>query len=161
MELTRQDNSDNPLGFGLELFGGRGVLCAKDQQIGPLDLKLLELEIPELEFPFDISGGPDAFKSRRCTLRHLTLGLPAASLSAVLKSNQLREQGFTNLRIGFREGFLEIAGSMSHQNRQADFSARVSFTLRDAHLLHIIFYDLRVYGPLGVPACIIPTYQSS
>ena len=57
------------LDFALRFVDGRGLLNLRTpQRLDWVGLEKLELEIPNLRFPFDVSGGPTRFQTRRCHL---------------------------------------------------------------------------------------------
>jgi tetratricopeptide (TPR) repeat protein len=146
------------LGFALTFISGRGLLTTRDRRLGPFHLKVLELEIPEIAFPFDVTGGADRFKTRRCSLRHLVYGLDADGLSSVLKRTDLTAHGFQELKAALRDGSIEFAGRFGIGEHQADFTFRASLLVRSPEELSIVFYDARVYGWLPIPSALLPEY---
>ncbi|MEK7705499.1 MAG: tetratricopeptide repeat protein, partial [Myxococcota bacterium] len=147
-----------PLGFSLNFISGRGLLTARDRQVGPLAVKLLELQIPRISFPFDVTGGAERFKSRRCILRHLVLGLDADTLSSVLARANLGAAGFVELKAALREGYVELAGRFRLGEQQADFTMRAALLVRSPTEIGVVFYDTRIYGWLPVPAAMLPVF---
>jgi len=147
-----------PLGFALNFVSGRGLLSTRDRKFGPLDLKVLELEIPDIAFPFDVTGGSERFKTHRCALRHLVFGLDSEGIADVLKRTDLTQHGFVDLKAAMRDGSIEFAGRFSVGEHQADFTFRASLLIRSQEELHIVFYDARVYGWLPIPSGLLPEY---
>jgi tetratricopeptide (TPR) repeat protein len=151
-------NTDVSFGFALNFISGRGLLSLKDKPLGPLEVKVLELEIPEISFPFDVSGGADRFKNRRCALRHLTYSLDADGLAAALKRNDLKTVGFHEIRAAIRDGFIELTGRFAVGEHQADFTMRAALLVRSPEELSVVFFDTRLYGWLPVPSGLLPEY---
>src|SRR5690606_3334486 len=149
---------DFSLGFSLNFLSGKGLLTLKEREIGPFEIKLLELEIPDISFPFDVTGGAERFKSRRCSLRHLVFGVDNEGLNAAIKRSPLVDYGFQELKTAVRDGFVEFTGRFAVGDLQADFTFRAALLLRSQSELNIVFYDTRVYGWLPVPSALLPVY---
>jgi tetratricopeptide (TPR) repeat protein len=147
-----------PLGFALNFVSGRGLLISRDRKLGPLELKTLELEIPNIAFPFDVTGGAERFKTHRCLLRHLAFGLDADGLAMLLRRSNLGPLGFVEIKAAMRDGFVELTGRFAIGEHQADFTFRAALLVRSPEELNVVFYDARVYGWLPVPAGLLPEY---
>src|SRR5690606_27223254 len=73
------------LGFMLRLESGRALLELKERPLGRgVTLRALEMEIPKVKFPFDVTGGAERFHSTRCVLRTLVLQLEHDTLHTLL-----------------------------------------------------------------------------
>ncbi|MBI5508386.1 MAG: tetratricopeptide repeat protein [Deltaproteobacteria bacterium] len=149
---------EGALGFSLSFISGHGLLSMRDKRMGPFEIKILELEIPDIAFPFDVTGGAERFKSRRCTLRHLVYGLDAEGLAAALKRTDLKAAGFHEIRAAIRDGYTEFTGRFAVGEHQADFTFRAALVVRSPEELNIVFFDTRVYGWLPVPSGLLPEY---
>src|SRR5687767_10468106 len=101
---------DPTLGFSLNFLSGRGLLSVRDRRSGPFEVRLLEMEIPDISFPFDVTGGAERFKNRRCALRHLVYGLDIEGFQEVLKRADLVGAGFVDPKIAIRDGYIEVVG---------------------------------------------------
>ncbi len=150
--------SEEALAFALNFISGKGLLSSREKKVGGIEIKVLELEIPDISFPFDVTGGADRFKTKRCVLRHLAFGLDADQLNDVLAKAALTENGFVELKVALRDGFIELAGRFKVGEEQADFTMRAAPLLRSPQELGIVFYDTRTYGHLPVPASLLPVY---
>ena len=146
------------LGFALNFISGRGLLTTRARRFGPLNLKALTLEIPNIAFPFDVSGGAERFKNQRCILRQLAFGLDPEGLQSLLAHANLAANGFTGVRVAIGEGHVELAGVFKAGDAQADFTMRASVMALAAHELHVVFYDTRIYGWLPLAAPLLPVY---
>ena len=68
--------ADTEGAFRLTFVEGRGLLSLAGRDIpGFGRVEKLELEIPNLRFPFDLSGGVTRFKNHRLRLRELAVSL--------------------------------------------------------------------------------------
>ncbi|MEM6730171.1 MAG: tetratricopeptide repeat protein, partial [Myxococcota bacterium] len=146
------------LGFTLSFISGRGLLTSRDKAAGPFEVKVLELEIPNIEFPFDVTGGSDRFKTRRCNLRHLAVSLDADGLARALTRPSVEHGGFLEVRTGIRDGYLQLGGRFAIGEHAADFTMRVALLIHSPRELSVVFYDTRMYGWLPVPAALLPVY---
>src|SRR5215468_2935318 len=72
---------DEPVDFTLRFLDGRGLLGLRSPvRVALASLERLELEVPNLRFPFDLSGGPRRFQNRRCRFREARITLAEARL---------------------------------------------------------------------------------
>ena len=132
---------DGQLGFALNFMSGRGLLTLRDRAFGSVSIKLLELEIPHIAFPFDVTGGADRFKNHHCRLRHLVFGVDSQGLVLALRRSDLSGAGFVELKSAIRDGFVEFAGRFAVGEHQADFTFRAAFLLRSQEEANVVFYD--------------------
>ena len=144
--------------FVLTFVGGRGLLVMRDKTAGPFNVKLLELEIPEISFPFDVTGGADRFKNRLCLLKHLVFSLDHDNLKHHLARSAVEGTGFQRLEAAIRDGYVEFSGRFATGDQEADFTFRSAFLMRSQQEVDIVFFDTRVYGWLPVPAGLLPVY---
>ncbi len=143
-------------GFAISFVGGHGVLSTRDRHVGPLGVKSMALEVPNLAFPFDLSGGAEIFRSRRCMLRQLVLTLDNARLLELVQSANLGAHGLFDLRVAICDGFVELAGVFRVGEQSADFTCRAALMPSGPHTLQLVFYETRFFGWLPVPAALLP-----
>ena len=94
--------------FRLTFVQGRGLLSLSGRDFEGLGrVDSLELEIPNLRFPFDMSGGVARFKNRRLRLRELALAVGSDELT----------------------GFLVRAPPVSHRQKQAQQQSQHLFRM--------------------------------
>ena len=137
---------DLTLGFALQLADGTGLLSSKNRPIGLLELKILELEVPDLDSPFDITGGPDAFKTRRLNLKHLVVGLGARAISDVVQAAVDPEtaRGFRQLSVSLESGHLSFGGQFACQGVVTPVSFKASAFVQDQDTVALVFHDIYV-----------------
>ncbi len=123
----------------------------------PFDLKVLELEIPHIKFPFDVTGGAERFKTRRCELKRLTLAVSGEAIAELVAGTNAAEMGFVELKTAMRDGHIELAGRLASGDTAADFTMRAALLPRALDELALVFYDTRVYGWLPIPSSLVPT----
>ncbi|HEY1585419.1 MAG TPA: hypothetical protein VGH63_06990, partial [Polyangia bacterium] len=80
---------DSPrLDFALRFVDGKGVLGLGDKmRMQLVDVDRFELRVPNLRFPFDVSGGVTRFQSRRCDFAGAELRIDNERLQAWLDSH--------------------------------------------------------------------------
>src|SRR2546426_311104 len=88
----------NPLGFSLSFARGRGLLGIGERVFFDLiTLERLELEIPNLRFPFDVTGGAARFQHRRCRVREARLAIEEPRATAWLLAQEAAGLGALTL----------------------------------------------------------------
>ena len=140
------------LGFALSFVAGRGVLSLENVTAGPVIVKRLELAIPNISFPFDVSGGAVGFKHHRCELRRLVLGLRAQTVREMVEKADLDTVGIADFKFTVHDGFCQISGQINVGGSQAYFTQKVCAIPSSPRDLSLVFYDTRVYGWLPIPA---------
>ena len=151
---------DLTLGFALQLANGKGLLLAKNRPIGALELKLLELEVPDLDSPFDITGGPEAFKMRRLHLQHLVVAAKAHALHDLVQLAVQPEaaRGFRQLHVTLGHGRISFGGQFAFDGVQVPVSFQATAFVQNHDTVGLVFYNIRVHGFLPVPAIALPQY---
>src|SRR4051812_10952095 len=113
------------LGFALTFVEGRAVLGMEGRPLAPAGrVDRLEMEVPNLRFPFDFSGGVSRFASRRCRLRELTLSLSGPEAAAFLRSPRLRDFGIFEPQVAVVGGELHLDATARVGDREVGFTAR-------------------------------------
>jgi tetratricopeptide (TPR) repeat protein len=146
------------LDFSLRFVEGRGILGLKERTLFELvGIHRLELEIPQLRFPFDVSGGAQRFQSRRCHLQSAELRVDEARLSAWLNARtELARYGILSLSARVHEGRIVVHGRARVGEREAPYTARVRLCPRpDSQRLLVLITDVRIYSFLPVAAPLI------
>ena len=94
--------------FVLKFLDGRGLLGLRapvaPASIEPARLERLELEVPNLRFPFDLSGGVARFQNRRCRFREAKITVEEERLAAWLRGRGLPGYGIEGLTLRIAEG---------------------------------------------------------
>jgi tetratricopeptide (TPR) repeat protein len=140
------------LGFALTLVEGRAVLGLEGRALSPLGrVERLEMEVPNLRFPFDFSGGVARFRGRRCRLRELVLSLSAGEVAAFLRSPRLAEFGIFDPQVTLAGGELRLDAGARVGEREVGFTARARLEPVPPRRARLAFLDVRVYGFLPVP----------
>ncbi|HXU83082.1 MAG TPA: hypothetical protein VN914_16920, partial [Polyangia bacterium] len=113
------------LGFALTFVEGRAVLGMEGRPLHPAGrVDRLEMEVPNLRFPFDFSGGVTRFASRRCRLRELVLSLSGAEAAAFLRSPRLEDFGIFDPQVAVAGGQLVVDATTRMGEREVNFTAQ-------------------------------------
>ncbi|HEY3356183.1 MAG TPA: hypothetical protein VGQ83_23225, partial [Polyangia bacterium] len=149
--------SPNAVGFSLSFVEGKGVLGLGPRRLGALlTCERLELEIPGLTFPFDVSGGAGRFQSRRCAVRQARLTLDEGPLAAHLaRDPRVAAAGFGGLEARLRDGGVELAGRVRLGDAAAELTARGYLVPEGARGLRLALGEVRLFGALPVAAVVV------
>jgi tetratricopeptide (TPR) repeat protein len=150
-------SAPNPIDFALRFVDGRGVLDLRaPQRLDWVDLERLELEIPNLRFPFDVSGGAARFQTRRCHLSAAQLVLDEAALQEwMARRPQLGRFGLSQPRVHLRDGRVLVAARARVADREATVTVRLSVGSGSGQMLRAYVASVRMYGFLPAPAPLI------
>jgi tetratricopeptide (TPR) repeat protein len=144
-----------PLDFALRFVDGRGLLDLRaPQRLDCVALEKLELEIPNLRFPFDVSGGPARFQTRRCTLSTATLVLEEAALQTWMTARpHLTRYGLSQPRVRFAEGRAVISARARVADREATITVHLTLGRApdNSQRLRAYVRAVRAYGFLPAP----------
>jgi tetratricopeptide (TPR) repeat protein len=140
--------------FEISIEDGRGLLLLKPRTyFGWLTVDKLELVIPEVSFPLDITRGIKQFQGQRCRVAAARLSIDAAGAAAFIRdrTSLLSAAGFDQVRAHFRDGRVEIGASARVGGLEADLSAHA--TLEPAgYGLRVELSEAFTYGFLRRPA---------
>ena len=111
-----------PLALGVK--NGRVVLEVSDHRVAPgAVLRALQLEVPDVVFPVDMTGGPRAFQSRATVLRRLQLELdPARGHPAIRSRLELAGVDLQGVRLFGRRGLLQVSARVQRVPVVATFA---------------------------------------
>jgi tetratricopeptide (TPR) repeat protein len=142
--------------FRLTFVQGRGLLSltGRDfENLGRVDR--LELEIPNLSFPFDMSGGVARFKNRRLRLRELSLSVGAAELKGFLTRAPLGDFGIFDPLVTIEGTRLTLCARVVLGDREVEMTALAALSTHSPRGVSLCVYDVRAYGFLPVPAPLV------
>ena len=108
--LARCWSSCPAVDFALRFVDGKGLLGLRERRhFALVGVERLELEIPHLRFPFDVSGGAERFQTRRCVLSSAELHVDEARLQQWLAARtQLARFGVLHPRVRLQTGRVEV-----------------------------------------------------
>ncbi|MCU1283119.1 MAG: Tetratricopeptide 4, partial [bacterium] len=150
MDPTRLD-------FALRFVDGKGVLGLGDKmRVSLVHVDRLELRVPNLRFPFDVSGGAARFQSRRCDFGACELSVDRARLQSWLDARtRLGRLGLAQLRVRLVAGRIELSARARVGGHEAALTARVTLEAAGGQRLVARLGDVRLYGFLPAPAPLV------
>jgi tetratricopeptide (TPR) repeat protein len=144
--------------FRLTFVQGRGLLSLTGRDFEGLGrVDSLELEIPNLHFPFDMSGGVARFKNRRLRLRELALFVGSRELTGFLDRAPLGEFGIFDPHVTIEGSRLTLCARVRLGGHESEITAAAVVSLQPPRSAGLCVYDVRAYGFLPVPAPLIVT----
>ncbi|MEO1270346.1 MAG: tetratricopeptide repeat protein [Myxococcota bacterium] len=152
----------HPLGLNLGFMFGRGYLSTQGHPVSEwITLETLRMEIPDLTFPFDARGGARRFQNTRCHVRNIRLVCAEAGMESFVRRCLAQAPGggsFSDVRLRFLEGAAHLRLRVNTLGADTFVTFKASAIppepIRD-DTLHIIFHDIRAYGPLPYPARLV------
>ena len=142
--------------FGLNIRDGRVVVALdRPYPIGPAEISKLAVEIPDLSFPFDLSGGAERFRHHRGTMLNGQLSFAEASLAKWL-AQRLSEvrAGYDSLRVAIREQCVNLTGIVTLESHRSEFLIRGFVSVGDGRV-RVCFNDIRLFAPFPLPAPLV------
>lgn len=138
------------LSFGLSLVQHKGIVTLTQPLVsGLVSLDQLEMMIPEITFPFDLSGGASRFRHRRCHLQACSFGCSRISAQQWLdQRTEFRHAGFHNLRLFIESPLFGLTGIFNTGETSAQLVIRGFFLPAGDRQIQISLCDIRLYGAL-------------
>jgi tetratricopeptide (TPR) repeat protein len=150
-------DSRSPIDFAVRFVDGRGLLGLRaatrlNGGAAGIHIARLELEIPNLRFPFDVSGDATRFQTRRCNLAGAELRLDEEELQAWLGTRAALERfGLTQLSARLVEGAVAVSARARVGERETALTARLRLC-PDGQRLQVFVDEVRAFGFLPAPA---------
>jgi len=142
--------------FRLTFVQGRGLLSLSGRDFEGLGrVAALELEIPNLRFPFDLSGGVARFKNRRLRLREAELWVGGRELGTLLAKAPLSDFGIFAPQVTLEGERLTLCVRVSLGGREAEVTAVAALSPMSPRGVRLCVYDVRAYGFLPIPAPLV------
>jgi len=113
------------------------------------------LQIPDVTFPFSISGGALRYQRRKLQFGFLEVSLEAELVSRKVAALAEKLIEIEDLKLHFRPGYLEGQARMPSGER-APLTFKIAFD-GDGERLAVYVYDVRFYGFSPTPSARIPS----
>ncbi len=147
------------LGFTFRFAGGAGKLALEELSFfGWLRVERLELDVPGLSLPVDLSAGPEIFQRHRTRVRLASLRIDNLDLDRFVatRAARLADLGVDQLEVRTCDGYLAAECRVREGPHVADLTFRISPAQGDDPVsLRLVLHDERVYGFLPTPAPLI------
>lgn len=116
----------------------------------------LELEVPKITFPVDVSEGAQTFRKTECLINHLELNIYEDKLNEFIAHNIVYSRlGLEELRVHFLKGGFLVSGVFRGDKGSSRFTFKGSIETESDGWIRGYFHDLRVYGSTDSPAPLI------
>jgi tetratricopeptide (TPR) repeat protein len=158
MELEGAAGGAGGVGFALTFVEGKAVLALEGRPIVPLGrVDRLDMEIPNLRFPFDFSGGAARFHGRRCRLREMSVSVSGAELASLLRAARLADFGLLDPQVTIAGGVVRFEATARVGAHEAAFVARGTLVPVPPRRARLVLFDVRLYGFLPIAAPLLAT----
>jgi tetratricopeptide (TPR) repeat protein len=138
-------------GFSLRFSGGRGVLTLAGEQVfSAATVELLEIAIPRLSFPFDVSTGIRGLRDRRHTLSRLVLSLRLDALEGILRERLPAGSWVHAPRLALEQDCLSVLVDFGPEGDRVPFSFRLLPAVGE-RAPSLLIDEPRACGPLPAP----------
>jgi len=139
--------------FSLLFEEGKGLLRLKKGLFFDIVHFLdLELEIPRIAFPVDVSEGPQTFRHTECLVNSLELNIYEHNLNQLIKSNfDYSGLDLEDIKVQFLDGGFLVSGIFRREEGTVRFTFRGAIDVEDEGWIRVYLHDLRLYGNLGYP----------
>lgn len=140
--------------FEIQVGDGRGLLLMRPRTFGGwLRVESLQLQIPEMIFPLDITGGMAQFQRQRCSLLDATFRLERASLGDLLarRRHLLEAAGFEDVAIVLRGQTIEVTARVRLREWTAELLVRLAVEGDERHV-RVRVVDAATFGYIRRPA---------
>ncbi len=141
-----------PLVISIE--GGQGSLVLEGLSLSVLGrIDHLSMNVPDLRFPFDLSGGAGRFRHRRCVLSEATLSLGAEDIVQLLQNAALAAHGLDRPIVELGPDGFVLGARVRVGGHAAELTASGYVRVVGGDTLRLACYDLRLHGfvPLAAP----------
>jgi len=135
-------------GFSLRFVRGRGVVSLASQQaFDAVRVDSLEMAIPKIAFPFDMSTGVRGLRNRRLKLQRLSMTVGLDQLVGHVRSWLERLEWVSNPRISLERDCLCVLLEYGPPGGRIPFGFRLLPSVGEA-APSLLVDEVRAYGPL-------------
>ncbi|MCL2625586.1 MAG: flagellar hook-length control protein FliK [Cystobacterineae bacterium] len=135
------------IGPELRLIDRRAFVGFPPMEFGPgVHISDFALQIPDVSFPLNLTGGVARFQKKKLHFGYLTLQVDAQVVLRRLQELLSRFAGIRDFSLDFRNGFIEGQGWVN----AAPFTLKLAFD-GDGETLAVYFYDFRLYAYIAMP----------
>ena len=143
-------------GFSLHFDRGRAILRLERLRLSELaDLDLLEMSIPKLTFPFDVSGGVRGLRRRRLKLHRLRLSARPAPIVEAAAARAAANPWIGEVRAAVCEDAITVLVDYGPSTHRVPLSFRLVPETGGGALAFAVD-EARCYGPLPGPLAATP-----
>ncbi|MCP4197680.1 MAG: tetratricopeptide repeat protein [Proteobacteria bacterium] len=148
------DDSD---GFALSFSGGQGILTLRNEPLSEIvTVEQLDLVIPNLAFPFDITGGVGGLRNKRHMLSRLTFTVTLEKLQRFIGSKLPDASLCFNPILRFEKDHVAVMLDYGPKGSRVPITFRL-LPMNSHGQIKLLVDDYRTYGPLPASMLLVTT----
>ncbi len=142
-------------GFSMHFSGGRGVLRLTGEKVSPaVTVDLLEMNIPQIAFPFDVSRGVRGLRDRRLKLSRLVMTVSLDGLIEAIGTKLGDLDWIDSPMISFEEDCISVLLEYGPEGTRVPFSFRL-LPSGEERLPSLLVDEPRAYGPVPMSLLLV------
>src|SRR5439155_1591624 len=159
MAESTERKVDRVAGPELRLIDRRAFVGFPELKVAPgVTITDFALQIPEVTFPFNVSGGATRYQRKKLDFGFLELSVDAEVIARKVSELSGKLADIDDLKLHFRPGYLEAQGRLRAPQGSA-LTFKIAFD-GDADSLAVYLYDVRFYAYAPTPASRVPALVS-
>ncbi|HWE30642.1 MAG TPA: hypothetical protein VHB97_21695, partial [Polyangia bacterium] len=143
--------------FEIQVGDGRGLLLLRPRTFfGWLRVESLQLAIPEVHFPLDITGGMAQFQRQRCPVLEATISVERAGFTELLqrRASLLTAAGFEAVGVELAADGIELTAQARLREWTAELVVRVAVEAEE-RMLRLRVSQATTFGFIRRPAALL------
>ena len=143
--------------FEVQVGDGRGLLLLRPRTFfGWLRVDNLQLAIPEVTFPLDITGGMAQFQRQRCTLLEATFSVERAGFAELVqrRASLLTAAGFAAVGVELAPDGIELSAEVRLREWSAELLVRIVVETEE-RMVRLRIADSATFGFIRRPAALL------
>jgi tetratricopeptide (TPR) repeat protein len=155
MAESSERKADRAQGPELRLIDRRAFVGFPELKVAP-GVRVIDfaLQIPDVTFPFNVSGGASKYQRKKLDFGFLELEIDAEVVARRVHELAGKLADLDDLKLHFRPGYLEAQGRLRGGDRAA-LTFKIAFD-GDGDSLAVYLYDVRFYAFAATPASRLP-----
>ncbi len=159
MAQSNEKKIERVAGPELRLLDRRAFVGFPELKVAPgVVITDFALQIPDVTFPFNVSGGATKYQRKKLDFGFLELSVDAEVIARKVHELSGKLAELDELKLHFRPGYLEAQARLRGPERAA-LTFKIAFD-GDGDSLAVYLYDVRFYAYAPTPASRIPALVS-
>ncbi len=151
MAESSEKKAERAAGPELRLIDRRAFVGFPELKVAPgVVVTDFALQIPDVTFPFNVSGGASKYQRKKLDFGFLELSVDAEVVARKVHELSGKLADLDDLKLHFRPGYLEAQGRLRGPERAA-LTFKIAFD-GDGDSLAVYLYDVRFYAYAPTPA---------
>src|SRR4051812_8153550 len=151
MAESSEKKAERAVGPELRLIDRRAFVGFPELKVAPgVQITDFALQIPDVTFPFNVSGGASKYQRKKLDFGFLELSVDAEVVARKVQDVSGKLGELDDLKLLFRPGYLEAQARLRGPDRAA-LTFKIAFD-GEGHGLAVYLYDVRFYAYAPTPA---------